>query len=115
MIPITCVSSSRLHRHAEVSCFERPALILLDLIMPDRGGFEVLDELKSNAITRRIPVLIHTSRQLGESDFERLADRHAGILPKGEVWPSEALEYIRKVLCEPELFAGEPLPGRSSL
>jgi signal transduction histidine kinase len=96
---------------AERARFERPALILLDLVMPDRSGFDVLDDLTRDPATRGIPVIIHTSRRLGESDFERLANRHAGILPKGEFWPPETLERIRKLLGESDLFEGEPVPG----
>jgi signal transduction histidine kinase/CheY-like chemotaxis protein len=96
---------------AERARFERPKLILLDLTMPDRNGFDVFSELKNDPDTRDIPVIIHTSRSLRDFDFEKLADRHAAILPKGDCWPHEALEYIRQVLGEPGLFADEPPTG----
>jgi CheY-like chemotaxis protein/anti-sigma regulatory factor (Ser/Thr protein kinase) len=92
---------------AERARFERPALTLLDLVMPDRSGFDVLDDLKSDPATRGIPVVIHTSRRLRQSDFDRLADRHAGVLPKEEFWPPEVMEYIKKLLGESDLFADE--------
>jgi len=92
---------------AERARFERPRLILLDLAMPDRSGFDVLADLKADPNTRDIPVIIHTSQQLREFDFENLGDRHCGILPKGESWPRESLEYIRRLLGEPHLFSGE--------
>ncbi|WP_321530312.1 diguanylate cyclase [uncultured Desulfuromonas sp.] len=38
-----------------------PDLILLDVMMPDRSGFEVLGELKSDAATGRIPVIFVTA------------------------------------------------------
>jgi signal transduction histidine kinase/CheY-like chemotaxis protein len=98
---------------AERARFERPKLILLDLAMPDRSGFDVLDDLKSDAATSSIPVLIHTSRQFRQSDYERLANRHVGILPKGEAWPAAALEYMRTVLDEPELFTPGMHAGRA--
>jgi CheY-like chemotaxis protein len=96
---------------AERARFERPKLILLDLTMPDRNGFDVLADLKADPNTRDIPVIIHTSQQLREFDFESLADRHCAILPKGESWPPEALEYMRQLLGEPHLFSGEPPTG----
>jgi signal transduction histidine kinase len=98
---------------AERARFEHPALILLDLGMPDRNGFDVLDDLKSDPATRTVPVFIHTSRRLGESDFERLGNRQAGILPKGEFWPEEALDYIKRLLGESDLFASELRSGPS--
>jgi signal transduction histidine kinase len=96
---------------AERARFEHPALILLDLVMPDRSGFDVLDDLKNDPATRGIPVVIHTSRRLRQSDFERLANRHAAILPKEEFWPPEIMEYIKKLLGESDLFEGERPSG----
>ncbi len=37
---------------------ERPALILLDLLMPRISGYQFLDQLKKNEKTRDIPVII---------------------------------------------------------
>jgi signal transduction histidine kinase len=93
---------------AERARFERPALVLLDLVMPDRSGLDVLDDLKRDPTTSDIPIIIHTSHRLREFDLERLAGRHAGILPKGDVWPDETLDYIRKLLAEPQLFGDKP-------
>ena len=41
----------------------RPGLILLDLSMPDRGGLEILRELKSDPDLRAIPVIVVTASQ----------------------------------------------------
>lgn len=40
---------------------EKPDLILLDLILPKRDGFSVLEELKKNDLTKDIPVIILTN------------------------------------------------------
>ncbi len=40
------------------SLIELPDAIILDLLMPDKNGWEVLDELKGNPVTRDIPVII---------------------------------------------------------
>lgn len=49
---------------------DRPDLIILDLILPKRSGFEILTELKLNPKTKNIPVIILTN--LGqESDIKR--------------------------------------------
>ena len=42
---------------------ESPDLILLDLMLPDMSGIEVLRQLKANPLTRRIPVVMFSSQQ----------------------------------------------------
>jgi signal transduction histidine kinase/CheY-like chemotaxis protein len=93
---------------AERARFERPDLVILDLVMPGRTGFEVLDELTSDAATCNIPVLIHTSKQITSADTARLAGRHAGLLLKSGENRREAFEIIRRALGDPDLFADEP-------
>jgi len=93
---------------AEKARFENPDLILLDLAMPRRSGFEVLEDLKSDDATRNIPIVIHTSKNLSQSDFERLAGRHAAVLPKAGKRRVEALRSIRQILDDPHLFKNEP-------
>ena len=47
----------------------RPALILLDLMMPAVSGYDVLKELRARAETKDIPVLVLTARTLlGEAE-----------------------------------------------
>jgi signal transduction histidine kinase/CheY-like chemotaxis protein len=53
---------------------EQPAMIILDLSMPDSSGFEVLRRLKENPGTSAIPVIIHTSKVLDDHEREALSD-----------------------------------------
>jgi len=45
---------------------KKPDLVLLDLLMPKKDGFTVLEEIKGEAITKDIPVVILT--MLGSDD-----------------------------------------------
>ena len=54
----------------------RPRLVLLDLNLPKRNGFEVLAELKADQDLRRIPVVVLSSSDSDE-DVERAYDLHA--------------------------------------
>jgi signal transduction histidine kinase/CheY-like chemotaxis protein len=47
---------------------ERPALILLDLMMPEMDGFEFLTELRQHPEWQGIPVVVITARELSEED-----------------------------------------------
>ncbi len=49
---------------------ERPDLILLDIILPKKSGFEVAEEIASNPMLRGIPIII-TSNLGQDSDVER--------------------------------------------
>ena len=55
---------------------QRPDLILLDLNLPRKNGFEVLSELKADARFRPIPVVI-LSTSSAEEDIRRTYDLHA--------------------------------------
>jgi signal transduction histidine kinase/CheY-like chemotaxis protein len=61
---------------------ENPSCIVLDLVMPEMGGIEVLEQLKSDQATRAIPVIINTSKQLEEEEKRYLADHTIAILSK---------------------------------
>ena len=49
---------------------ERPNLILLDLILPKKDGFEVLKELKADEKMKDIPVIVLTNLE-GIGDVEK--------------------------------------------
>lgn len=44
-------------------------LILLDILMPDMSGYEVLKHLKQNHVTKEIPVILITSMDSTEAEY----------------------------------------------
>jgi signal transduction histidine kinase/CheY-like chemotaxis protein len=56
---------------------EPPDVMVLDLMMPDMSGYEVLNRLKGDERTAGIPVIIHTSKVLDARDRELLRDATA--------------------------------------
>jgi signal transduction histidine kinase/CheY-like chemotaxis protein len=49
-----------------------PALIMLDLIMPEMDGFEFLNQLRDNPRWRTLPVIIVTGKELSDNEFALL-------------------------------------------
>jgi chemotaxis family two-component system response regulator Rcp1 len=65
-----------LRRQGKYANSPRPNLIILDLNMPRKDGRQVLQEVKSDANLRSIPVVIMTSSQT-EEDIARAYEQHA--------------------------------------
>ena len=59
-----------------------PDLILLDIIMPDINGYEILSALKSSEQTRHIPVIIITGLNRVEDEEKGLAMEAADFIHK---------------------------------
>jgi len=76
----------------------RPQAILLDIMMPDKDGWEVFKEMKADSILKDIPVIILTAR---DSSFEEIIARErAGVddyITK-PFTPSRLRDSIKKVL-----------------
>jgi len=75
-----------------------PDLILLDLILPRKNGFEVLKELKSNPRLANIPVIVLTNVG-GIQDIERALSLGAyTYLEKANYSLDDVLEKIKETL-----------------
>lgn len=79
-----------------------PDLILLDIIMPKMGGFEVMEAMQKDPSIKDIPVIIisnsgqpvelNKAKELGAKDW----------LIKTEFDPKEVIEKVESVIGEPE-------------
>ncbi len=58
-------------------------LVICDLLMPDINGFDVVAQLKADARTAPIPILICTAHDLSPSEKDRLHGQILGIVSKG--------------------------------
>ena len=61
----------------------KPALVLLDLLMPGMDGFEVLERLQGDETWRDVPIIIVTAKDLTREDIDRLNGRVVKVLQKG--------------------------------
>lgn len=63
-----------------------PDGIILDLMMPEVDGFEVLEKMRSTESTKNIPVLILTAKDLTNDDLSKLsANNVQQLIHKGDV------------------------------
>ena len=78
-----------------------PDLILLDLMMPEVTGYDVVHALRSDPETAAIPILIVTAKQITARDQEVLnvdPDQNILILEKTGVSHGEFLAEVRRAL-----------------
>ncbi|HLH27237.1 MAG TPA: response regulator [Chloroflexota bacterium] len=60
----------------------RPDVLLLDLLLPGLNGFEVVEQLKADATTRAIPIVILTAQDLTPADRAALNGQIAALVAK---------------------------------
>jgi CheY-like chemotaxis protein len=84
---------------------ERPALVVLDILLPDIGGWEVLETLKANPATSDIPVLICSALEEKRSGLAREAD---GYLQKPVLY-EDFLIALSNIGLEPQTVEVRPL------
>lgn len=82
---------------------EKPDLVILDLILPRKNGFDVLIDMKSNKNTENIPVIILSN--LGqESDIQRgLSLGAEEYLVKTEISLSGVVDKVREQLVKTKI------------
>lgn len=77
---------------------DKPALILLDLILPGLDGFEVLSKMKEDPVLAQIPVIILSN--LGQKDDVEKGLKLGAVdyLIKAHFTPGEIIEKIKATL-----------------
>jgi signal transduction histidine kinase/CheY-like chemotaxis protein len=80
------------------ACMEAspPSLVLLDLMMPEMDGFELVARLRTHPTLSKIPVLVLTSKMLTPEDHARLNGRVLDVLSKGTTERNDLLEAVRR-------------------
>jgi len=77
---------------------EKPDLVLLDLILPKKDGFEVLKEMKANDSTKDIPVIVLTNLE-GTGDVEKALELGATTyLVKANYELDDVIKKIKDII-----------------
>ena len=72
----------------------KPALILLDLMMPEMDGFEFAEKLREKKEWLDIPVVVITAKDLTKEDHNRLKGNVEAIMQKGSYSKDELLSEV---------------------
>ena len=87
---------------AGLTCLQEsaPDVIVLDLMMPEMDGFEVIEQLRSRAEWRDIPVVVVTAKDLTEEDRRRLNGGVERILQKDAPTRDDMLREVSATLAQ---------------
>jgi DNA-binding response OmpR family regulator len=75
---------------------ERPNLILLDVVMPKRNGFEVCRDLKNQKSYAQIPVILVTSKAAPSDRYWGLQQGANGFVAK-PFTPNELIDAVKRL------------------
>ncbi len=91
---VPCIGSLRAY---EVVKHEKPDLIMLDIMMPGRSGWELLDIFKGDPDTKDTPIIITTGLRTATA---RLAGTRYEILKK-PIENQDLLDKVKKLIGDP--------------
>ena len=76
----------------------KPDLVMLDLLMPEVNGFEVVEALSGHEATKAIPIMVLTAKHLTEADIDQLNGHVSSILKRGSTGAVDLLGQLQAVL-----------------
>jgi len=76
-----------------------PDGIILDLMMPNVDGFEVIKEMMKNSLTKEIPILVLTAKDITSKELSKLtANKIYKLIQKGDIDTKKFLAIIKSML-----------------
>ncbi len=72
--------------------------MILDLMMPEVSGFDVLAAIRGDPKTADLPVIVLTAKELNAEEKEILAKSVAGVFSKGEFQERAFLHVVRRAI-----------------
>ena len=74
---------------------QRPDLVLLDILMPEVSGLELLETIKNNESINQIPIVFLTNLRDDDTIKQGLAKGAIGYLMKTELTPGQVVEEVK--------------------
>jgi DNA-binding response OmpR family regulator len=82
----------------EMAKKELPDLILLDIILPKKDGYEVLDEIRKDEKTKNIPIIMLTNLESQEDILKALEKGATTYLVKSDYKLEDIVKKIKETL-----------------
>lgn len=76
----------------------RASLVLLDLIMPEMSGFDVLQFIRESQTLADLPVLVVTAKDLSPQEEQLLRRQYAALVEKGDLAQGYLLAEVKESL-----------------
>jgi len=76
----------------------KPTVVILDLLMPEMNGFEMLRAMRADEAWRDVPVVIVTSKDLARDELDWLRGNTIEVLQKGGYGRAELVAAIREMV-----------------
>ena len=77
---------------------DRPALVLLDLMMPVLDGFQFLERLRRDPSLPHPPVIVWTNKDLSTTERAQLQGMAKAVLAKQDCTPKALLDQLRTIV-----------------
>jgi len=92
-----------------------PNAMILDLMMPQMDGFELLEKIRNFDKTKDVPVLILTAKHITKEDMKFLRNNHIHqLIQKGDVQREALLHAVHTMVKTPEVKVEKPLQVKNS-
>jgi len=85
-------------RGLEELSISKPSIVLLDLMMPEMDGFEMLRAMRANTTWHGVPVVIVTSKDLNRQELEWLRGNAREVFQKGAYGLGELVSSVRNMV-----------------
>ena len=82
----------------EMARAHQPHLVLLDLLMPEVSGFDVVAALRGDESTRSIPIMVLTSKNLTDEDKRQLNGQVAAVFERNSLAGPELIGWLRRLV-----------------
>ncbi|HET9914275.1 MAG TPA: substrate-binding domain-containing protein [Anaerolineales bacterium] len=94
----------------EMMTKEVPSLVLLDLVMPELSGADVLDQMRADPNLRQVPVIVLSNKVLSLEDVKRIESHtHVTLQTKGIWSDAETTSALNRAI-----FGTDTLPPHTS-